>query len=117
MKKITYEKNILDFNIKLVDTLKKNNKNIQFIYFSGIGIDKNTDSKRSKAIFKSEKYTLSLAMTVYQRRAPCTVVVVCCFLLSLKAEVQVQSSPSMHIVCQKCVPSLAWLSTFYSAMS
>ena len=56
MKKITYEKSILDFNIKLVDTLKKNNKNVQFIYFSGIGIDKNTDSKRSKAIFKSEKY-------------------------------------------------------------
>ena len=50
MKKITYEKSILDFNIKLVDTLKQNNKNVQFIYFSGIGIDKNTDSKRSKAI-------------------------------------------------------------------
>ena len=55
-KKITYEKSILDFNIKLIDTLKKNNKNVQFIYFSGIGIDSDTDSKRSKVIFKSEKY-------------------------------------------------------------
>ena len=55
-KEITYEKSILDFNIKLIDTLKKNNKNVQIIYFSGIGIDQDTDSKRSKAILESEKY-------------------------------------------------------------
>ena len=53
---ITYKKGILDFNIKLVDILKKNIKNNYFIFFSGIGVDTDTNSKRSDAIFKSEKY-------------------------------------------------------------
>jgi len=55
-RKITYEKGILGFNIKLIDILKKNKKNNQFIFFSGIGVDTDTNSKRSDAIFKSEKY-------------------------------------------------------------
>ena len=55
-RKTTYEKGILDFNIKLVDILKKNIKNNYLIFFSGIGVDSDTHSKRSDAIFKSEKY-------------------------------------------------------------
>ena len=55
-RKITYKRGILDFNIKLVDVLKKNQKNTYFIFFSGIGVDIDTQSKRSDSIFKSEKY-------------------------------------------------------------
>ena len=55
-KKTSYQNSILNFNIRITKTLKKNNKNSQFIYFSGIGIDNDTGSNRSKAIFKSEKY-------------------------------------------------------------
>jgi len=55
-RKITYEKGILGFNIKLVDILKKNKKNNYFIFFSGIGVDIDVHSERSDAIFKSEKY-------------------------------------------------------------
>ena len=55
-RKATYERGILDFNIKLVDILKKNKKNNYFIFFSGLGVDINTRSKRSDSIFKSEKY-------------------------------------------------------------
>ena len=55
-KKITYQKGIADFNIKLVDLLKKNKKNNYFIFFSGIGVDTDINSKRSDAILKSEKY-------------------------------------------------------------
>ena len=46
----------MDFNIKDCTILKRNQKNKQFIYFSGIGIEKDNDSKRSKAIYESEKY-------------------------------------------------------------
>ena len=55
-KKISYKKGILDFNIELVDIIKKNNKNNQFIYFSGLGIDNPNDSDRSSSIYSSEKY-------------------------------------------------------------
>jgi uncharacterized protein YbjT (DUF2867 family) len=55
-RKITYEKGILGFNMKLVDIMKKNKKNNYFIFFSGIGVDIDPHSKRSDAIFKSEKY-------------------------------------------------------------
>ena len=54
--KTTYEKGIFGFNTELVNILKKNKKNNYFIFFSGIGVDTDTDSKRSDAIFKSEKY-------------------------------------------------------------
>ena len=56
--KKTYEEGILDFNKKIIATLKRDNKNKQFIYFSGIGIDRDSSSKCSKTIFKSEKYIL-----------------------------------------------------------
>ena len=55
-RKITYEKGILGFNIKLVDILKKNKKNNYYVFFSGIGVDIDAHSERSDAIFKSEKY-------------------------------------------------------------
>jgi uncharacterized protein YbjT (DUF2867 family) len=54
--KTTFKIGILDFNIDLVEIIKKNIKINQYIYFSGIGIDQKTDSNRSKAIYKSEKY-------------------------------------------------------------
>ena len=52
-KRISFEKGIFDFNVNLVNLIKKNT---QFIYFSGIGIDEKNDSARSKAILQSEKY-------------------------------------------------------------
>jgi len=55
-KTTTYEKGILDFNIRIIDILKKNFKNNLFIYFSGLGIDNNNYSKRSEAIIKCEEY-------------------------------------------------------------
>ena len=53
---ISFSKSILDFNIDLVEIIKKSSKINQFIYFSGLGIDKKIESKRSDAIFKSELY-------------------------------------------------------------
>jgi NADH dehydrogenase len=55
-KRISFEKGIFDFNVNLVNLIKKTKKNTQFMYFSGIGIDEKNDSERSKAIFQSEKY-------------------------------------------------------------
>ena len=55
-KRISFEKGIFYFNENLVNLIKKTKKNIQFIYFSGIGIDEKNDSERSKAILQSEKY-------------------------------------------------------------
>ena len=55
-KKTTYNKGILDFNIELVNNIKKNEANTQLIYFSGLGVDQNIGSSRSISIHKSEKY-------------------------------------------------------------
>ena len=55
-KRISFEKGIFDFNVNLVNLIKKTKKNTQFMYFSGIGIDEKNDSERSKAILQSEKY-------------------------------------------------------------
>ena len=55
-KRINFKKGILDFNIDLVEIIKKIKKKPQLIYFSGIGIDEKNDSKRSQAIYQSEKY-------------------------------------------------------------
>ena len=55
-KRISFEKGIFDFNVNLVNLIKKTKKNTQFIYFSGIGIDEKNDSERSKAILQSERY-------------------------------------------------------------
>lgn len=72
-KKITFQKGILDFNISLVNMLKKNQKNYKFIYFSGLGVDLDFDSKRSVAIFESENYIKqNLKNTVIIR--PCIII-------------------------------------------
>ena len=55
-KKISFSKGIFDFNVDLVKMIKEIKKTNQYIYFSGIGIDKKSDSKRSRIIFKTEKY-------------------------------------------------------------
>ena len=54
-KKITYNKQIFELNKFIVDILKKS-KNHKYIFFSGIGINLNTNSKRTLAIAKSEEY-------------------------------------------------------------
>ena len=54
-KKITYNKQIFELNKFIVDILK-NSKNHKYIFFSGIGINLNTNSKRTLAIAKSEEY-------------------------------------------------------------
>ena len=54
-KKITYNKQIFELNKFIVDILK-NSTNHKYIFFSGIGINLNTNSKRTLAIAKSEEY-------------------------------------------------------------
>ena len=55
-KKLSFEEGIFNFNKKLADYIKNNNKNCQFIYFSGIGVEEYPRSKRSEAILNSEVY-------------------------------------------------------------
>jgi len=52
-KKTSFKKGILEFNIELVNNLKKTT---QFIFFSGVGIEEKNNSNRSDAIYKSEQY-------------------------------------------------------------
>ncbi len=54
-KKITYNKQIFELNKFIVDILK-NSKKHKYIFFSGIGINLNANSKRTLAIAKSEEY-------------------------------------------------------------
>ena len=54
-KKITYNKQIFELNKFIVDILK-NSTNHKYIFFSGIGINLNANSKRTLAIAKSEEY-------------------------------------------------------------
>ena len=55
-KNYSYEKNILNFNIQLVDLINRTNKNKVFIFFSGIGESKQSSSKRVNYIAKTEEY-------------------------------------------------------------
>ena len=57
-KKGSFDKIIYDFNKKLIKILKKNKALSQYIFFSGLGVDENKISTRSKAVFKSEKEAL-----------------------------------------------------------
>ena len=59
-KQITFKHGIFDFNKKIVEIILKSKKNKQFIYFSGIGIDKNSNSKRSRVIYQTEEYILKM---------------------------------------------------------
>ena len=54
-KKGSFDKIIYSFNKKLIKTLKKNNSLSQYIFFSGLGVDQDKKSNRSKAVLKSEK--------------------------------------------------------------
>jgi len=52
-KKTSFKKGILEFNIELINNIKKTT---QFIFFSGIGVGEKNNSNRSDAIYKSEQY-------------------------------------------------------------
>jgi len=58
-KNYSYEKNILNFNIQLVDLINRTNKNKVFIFFSGIGVSKQSSSKRVNYIAKTEEYIIN----------------------------------------------------------
>ena len=55
----SYEKNILNFNIQLIDFINATNKNKAFIFFSGLGINENSPSKRVRNIAKVEDYIIN----------------------------------------------------------
>ena len=57
-KKGSFNEIIFKFNQKLIKILKSNKDLKQFIFFSGLGVDLDKNSKRSIAIFKSEKEAL-----------------------------------------------------------
>ncbi len=54
-KKGSFEETILNFNKKLLSILKLNKELKQYIFFSGLGVDIDKNSKRSIAVYKSEK--------------------------------------------------------------
>ncbi len=54
-KKGNFNQTIFQFNQKLLKILKLNNNLMQFIFFSGLGVDVDKNSSRSIAIYKSEK--------------------------------------------------------------
>ena len=51
----SFEDTIFKFNQKLINILKSNKLLEQYIFFSGLGVDKDNNSIRSNAVFKSEK--------------------------------------------------------------
>ena len=55
----SYKKNILNFNIQIVDLINKIDKNIAFIFFSGLGVTKQSPSKRVNYIARTEDYILN----------------------------------------------------------
>ena len=54
-KKGTFNETIFKFNQKLLKILKSNKELKQFIFFSGLGVDIDKNSKRSIAVFRSER--------------------------------------------------------------
>ena len=54
-KKGSFNEIIFNFNKKLIKILKSNKDLKQFVFFSGLGVDTDKNSKRSIAIYKSEK--------------------------------------------------------------
>ena len=55
-KPISYEEGILNFNIRIIDYIKKYNENKKFIFFSGLGINNKLSSERTNFIAKTENY-------------------------------------------------------------
>ena len=53
-RKTKFEVGILGFNKKITNHLKINNPNCHFVFFTGLGIDKNSKSQRSNSIFEAE---------------------------------------------------------------
>ena len=64
-KKITFNEGILSFNKNLLNILKGIKTNPQFIFFSGLGVENDKTSKRSQAIYESEKYILKNTTNSY----------------------------------------------------
>ena len=54
-KKGSFNEIIFNFNKKLIKILKSNKNLEQFVFFSGLGVDIDKNSKRSIAIYKTEK--------------------------------------------------------------
>tara|TARA_B100001123_G_scaffold445046_1_gene595587 strand:- start:97 stop:1014 length:918 start_codon:yes stop_codon:yes gene_type:complete len=52
---ISYRKHILDFNKHLISLIKNSKKNIFYVFFSGIGVNSGSASKRTKCIYEVEK--------------------------------------------------------------
>ena len=57
-KTFSYGKNILKFNIQLVDLINTTDKNKVFIFFSGLRVNEQSTSKRIQHIAKVENYVL-----------------------------------------------------------
>jgi len=57
-KAYSYKNNIFEFNINLIDLINYSNKNKGFVFFSGIGVKKNSPSTRIQYISKVEDYML-----------------------------------------------------------
>ena len=55
----SYEENILNFNVQLVDLINRTNKNSLFIFFSGIGVSKLSSSKRVSYIAQTEEHIIN----------------------------------------------------------
>ena len=54
-----FKEHILNFNIHLVDLINATEKNKIFIFFSGLGVSKESPSKRVRYITKAENYILN----------------------------------------------------------
>ena len=53
---ISFQKGIYDFNIDLVRSINNSKKHKQFIFFSGLGVDRRSNSLRNENILLSEKF-------------------------------------------------------------
>ena len=58
----SFEKGIYQFNLKLINLIKKIDNNKFFIYFSGLGIEKNSHSKRTREIAKTEEIIKKISL-------------------------------------------------------
>ena len=57
-KPYSYEKNILNFNKQIVDLINRTDKNKVFIFFSGLGVNKQSLSNRVNYIARTEDYII-----------------------------------------------------------
>ena len=52
----SYKRNILNFNVHLVDLINSIDKNRPYVFFSGLGVSEKSRSRRTQYIFEAEKY-------------------------------------------------------------